>query len=99
MRVTNPPGEEVLSTFLDALLPLVNLADLKGHENEFDCHEDRMRAYPTFLNPAFSSRRIAFWTAWKGVGDAFTNWTKREAASGATVLIIVISLQDKCHST
>lgn len=28
VRVTNPPGEEVLSTFLDILLPLIDLTDL-----------------------------------------------------------------------
>jgi len=28
VRITNSPGEEVLSTFLDVLLPLVDLTDL-----------------------------------------------------------------------
>ena len=66
VRATNSPGEEVLSTLLDILLPLVNFTDLiigKATKNESSCHGGWMPAYPTFLNPAFSSRRIAFWTA------------------------------------
>jgi hypothetical protein len=66
VRITNSPGEEVLSTFLDVLLPLVDLTNLiaeRATKRESGCHEDSMSAYPTFLNPAFSSRRIAFWTA------------------------------------
>ena len=92
MRTVSSPGEEVLSTFLDDLLPLINLTDLP-QKMRSDCHDDWVPAYPTFLNPACSNRRAAFWTTWKGVGDAFTNLTKREAASGATVLIIVTSCE------
>lgn len=37
---------------------------------------------PTFWKPAFSRRVAEFSTAWNGVGEAFTNFRKRTAASG-----------------
>ena len=91
MKAANSPSEKVLSALLDIFLPLIYLTDLITMKTKSGRTMTGLRAYPTFLNPAFSSRRIAFWTAWKGVGDAFTNCTKREAASGTALLIIVIS--------
>ena len=46
----------------------------------------------TLRNPAFSRRRAAVATAWRGVGEALTNWRRRVAASGAAELIIMAGL-------
>ena len=54
--------------------------------------------YRTLTKPAFSNFNAALRTAWKGVGDALTNFTNLLAAAGpAGELIAVIAEEEKAR--
>ena len=75
------PCEIISSTRSDIFLPVIcffDLIDESGLQSRSRYNVD----LSTFRKPAFSKRMEAFWTAWKGVGDAFTNLRNRVAASG-----------------
>lgn len=46
------------------------------------------------MKPALSNLVDALYTAWKGVGDALTNWTKLFAASGPLEGFMTAILED-----
>lgn len=53
----------------------------------------------TFWKPAFSRRNAALCTAWKGVGDAFTNLRNLVAASGLVGKSIMVKIREDLRSS